>query len=158
MAISRAAACTHARPHWGWAFAHISIRRCMYACAHFFPRRCCPDTLCRPWSEGCAAGRTLNGNRNCAGSSYMAGLRFCAPARIGSTHTYAESAWWVFESTKKGKVSKRGDREIPFLYIVYISYRKGVRMGNKVATFSEEQLEDYQDCTYFTRKEILRWV
>lgn len=29
-------------------------------------------------------------------------------------------------------------------------------MGNKVATFSEEQLEDYQDCTYFTRKEILR--
>lgn len=30
-------------------------------------------------------------------------------------------------------------------------------MGNKVATFSEEQLEDYQDCTYFTRKEILRY-
>ncbi|KAJ8678813.1 hypothetical protein QAD02_014600 [Eretmocerus hayati] len=29
-------------------------------------------------------------------------------------------------------------------------------MGNKVATFTEEQLEDYQDCTYFTRKEILR--
>ncbi|KAL2723935.1 calcium and integrin-binding family member 3-like isoform X1 [Vespula squamosa] len=29
-------------------------------------------------------------------------------------------------------------------------------MGNKVATFSEEQLEDYQDCTFFTRKEILR--
>jgi hypothetical protein len=29
-------------------------------------------------------------------------------------------------------------------------------MGNKIVTFSEEQLEDYQDCTYFTRKEILR--
>ncbi|KZC11029.1 PREDICTED: calcium and integrin-binding family member 3 [Dufourea novaeangliae] len=29
-------------------------------------------------------------------------------------------------------------------------------MGNKVATFTEEQLEDYQDCTFFTRKEILR--
>ncbi|XP_014207464.1 calcium and integrin-binding family member 3 [Copidosoma floridanum] len=29
-------------------------------------------------------------------------------------------------------------------------------MGNKVVTFTEEQLEDYQDCTYFTRKEILR--
>lgn len=29
-------------------------------------------------------------------------------------------------------------------------------MGNKVATFSEEQLEIYQDCTFFTRKEILR--
>ncbi|XP_015184839.1 PREDICTED: calcium and integrin-binding family member 3 [Polistes dominula] len=29
-------------------------------------------------------------------------------------------------------------------------------MGNKVATFSEDQLEDYQDCTFFTRKEILR--
>ncbi|GFY69820.1 calcium and integrin-binding family member 3 [Trichonephila inaurata madagascariensis] len=28
-------------------------------------------------------------------------------------------------------------------------------MGNKVATFTEEQLEDYQDCTFFTRKEIL---
>uniref|UniRef100_A0A023F3R6 Putative ca2+-binding kinase n=1 Tax=Triatoma infestans TaxID=30076 RepID=A0A023F3R6_TRIIF len=29
-------------------------------------------------------------------------------------------------------------------------------MGNKVDTFTEEQLEDYQDCTFFTRKEILR--
>ncbi|XP_065349042.1 calcium and integrin-binding family member 2 isoform X2 [Cloeon dipterum] len=29
-------------------------------------------------------------------------------------------------------------------------------MGNKVVTFSEEQIDDYQDCTYFTRKEILR--
>ncbi|CAK9799692.1 Calcium and integrin-binding family member 3 [Anthophora plagiata] len=29
-------------------------------------------------------------------------------------------------------------------------------MGNKVATFTEEQLENYQDCTFFTRKEILR--
>ncbi|XP_029845112.2 calcium and integrin-binding family member 3 [Ixodes scapularis] len=29
-------------------------------------------------------------------------------------------------------------------------------MGNKIATFTDEQLEDYQDCTYFTRKEILR--
>ncbi|KAF4525481.1 hypothetical protein B566_EDAN002339 [Ephemera danica] len=29
-------------------------------------------------------------------------------------------------------------------------------MGNKVVTFTEEQIEDYQDCTYFTRKEILR--
>ncbi|XP_026474848.1 calcium and integrin-binding family member 2 [Ctenocephalides felis] len=29
-------------------------------------------------------------------------------------------------------------------------------MGNKLATFTEEQLEDYQDCTFFTRKEILR--
>ncbi|XP_035219700.1 calcium and integrin-binding family member 3-like isoform X1 [Stegodyphus dumicola] len=29
-------------------------------------------------------------------------------------------------------------------------------MGNKVVTFTEEQLEDYQDCTFFTRKEILR--
>ncbi|XP_015603177.1 calcium and integrin-binding family member 3 [Cephus cinctus] len=29
-------------------------------------------------------------------------------------------------------------------------------MGNTVPTFSEEQLEDYQDCTFFTRKEILR--
>ncbi|XP_043484171.1 calcium and integrin-binding family member 3-like [Leptopilina heterotoma] len=29
-------------------------------------------------------------------------------------------------------------------------------MGNKVYTFTEEQLEDYQDSTYFTRKEILR--
>ena len=30
-------------------------------------------------------------------------------------------------------------------------------MGNKIATFTEEQLEDYQDCTFFTRKEILRY-
>ncbi|XP_004526480.1 calcium and integrin-binding family member 2 [Ceratitis capitata] len=29
-------------------------------------------------------------------------------------------------------------------------------MGNKVATFTEQQLDDYQDCTFFTRKEILR--
>ncbi|XP_050440931.1 calcium and integrin-binding family member 3 [Adelges cooleyi] len=29
-------------------------------------------------------------------------------------------------------------------------------MGNKVVTFTEAQLEDYQDCTFFTRKEILR--
>ncbi|XP_046990552.1 calcium and integrin-binding family member 2 [Schistocerca americana] len=29
-------------------------------------------------------------------------------------------------------------------------------MGNKVVTFTEEQFEDYQDCTFFTRKEILR--
>lgn len=28
-------------------------------------------------------------------------------------------------------------------------------MGNKVSTFSEEQLEDLQDSTFFTRKEIL---
>ncbi|KAI7813879.1 calcium and integrin-binding family member 2-like [Triplophysa rosa] len=29
-------------------------------------------------------------------------------------------------------------------------------MGNKQVTFKEEQLEEYQDCTFFTRKEILR--
>ncbi|KAG8038848.1 hypothetical protein G9C98_003155 [Cotesia typhae] len=29
-------------------------------------------------------------------------------------------------------------------------------MGNKIATFTEEQLEEYQDCTFLTRKEILR--
>ncbi|KAI8127084.1 Calcium and integrin-binding family member 2 [Lucilia cuprina] len=29
-------------------------------------------------------------------------------------------------------------------------------MGNKVVTFTEQQLDDYQDCTFFTRKEILR--
>ncbi|XP_012938224.1 calcium and integrin-binding family member 3 [Aplysia californica] len=29
-------------------------------------------------------------------------------------------------------------------------------MGNKVTTFTEVQLEAYQDCTYFTRKDILR--
>ncbi|XP_055322122.1 calcium and integrin-binding family member 2 [Sitodiplosis mosellana] len=29
-------------------------------------------------------------------------------------------------------------------------------MGNKIATFTEQQLDDYQDCTFFTRKEILR--
>jgi calcium and integrin-binding protein 2 len=29
-------------------------------------------------------------------------------------------------------------------------------MGNKVVTFSDQQLDDYQDCTFFTRKEILR--
>ncbi|EEB12837.1 predicted protein [Pediculus humanus corporis] len=29
-------------------------------------------------------------------------------------------------------------------------------MGNKFVTFTEDQLEDYQDCTFFTRKEILR--
>lgn len=29
-------------------------------------------------------------------------------------------------------------------------------MGNKIVTFSDQQLEDYQDCTFFTRKEILR--
>ncbi|XP_034246209.1 calcium and integrin-binding family member 2 [Thrips palmi] len=29
-------------------------------------------------------------------------------------------------------------------------------MGNKLVTFTEEQLNDYQDCTFFTRKEILR--
>ncbi|XP_066995493.1 calcium and integrin-binding family member 2 [Anabrus simplex] len=29
-------------------------------------------------------------------------------------------------------------------------------MGNKLVTFTEEQFEDYQDCTFFTRKEILR--
>ncbi|XP_074602613.1 calcium and integrin binding family member 2 [Brevipalpus obovatus] len=28
-------------------------------------------------------------------------------------------------------------------------------MGNKVITFTDEQLDDYQDCTFFTRKEIL---
>ncbi|XP_045156241.2 calcium and integrin-binding family member 2-like [Mercenaria mercenaria] len=29
-------------------------------------------------------------------------------------------------------------------------------MGNKLTAFTEEQLEAYQDCTFFTRKEILR--
>ncbi|KAF6216884.1 hypothetical protein GE061_001234 [Apolygus lucorum] len=29
-------------------------------------------------------------------------------------------------------------------------------MGNKLVIFTEEQLEAYQDCTFFTRKEILR--
>ncbi|CAB1454796.1 unnamed protein product [Pleuronectes platessa] len=29
-------------------------------------------------------------------------------------------------------------------------------MGNKQTTFTDEQLEAYQDCTFFTRKEILR--
>ncbi|XP_017961309.2 calcium and integrin-binding family member 2 [Drosophila navojoa] len=30
------------------------------------------------------------------------------------------------------------------------------KMGNKIVTFTEQQLDDYQDCTFFTRKEILR--
>ncbi|GJQ65755.1 hypothetical protein Trydic_g11938 [Trypoxylus dichotomus] len=29
-------------------------------------------------------------------------------------------------------------------------------MGNKLVTFTDQQLENYQDCTFFTRKEILR--
>ncbi|XP_052796384.1 calcium and integrin-binding family member 3-like [Mya arenaria] len=29
-------------------------------------------------------------------------------------------------------------------------------MGNKLSIFTEDQLEAYQDCTFFTRKEILR--
>ncbi|KAL3065010.1 hypothetical protein OYC64_001116 [Pagothenia borchgrevinki] len=29
-------------------------------------------------------------------------------------------------------------------------------MGNKQTTFTDEQLEAFQDCTFFTRKEILR--
>jgi len=29
-------------------------------------------------------------------------------------------------------------------------------MGNKQAAFTEDQLEDYQDCTYFNRNDILR--
>ncbi|KAK9889871.1 hypothetical protein WA026_008673 [Henosepilachna vigintioctopunctata] len=29
-------------------------------------------------------------------------------------------------------------------------------MGNKIVTFSEQQLHNYQDCTFFNRKEILR--
>ncbi|XP_022901291.1 calcium and integrin-binding family member 2-like [Onthophagus taurus] len=29
-------------------------------------------------------------------------------------------------------------------------------MGNKLVTFTEQQLENYQDCTFFARKEILR--
>lgn len=29
-------------------------------------------------------------------------------------------------------------------------------MGNKITIFTEDQLEAYQDCTFFTRKEILR--
>lgn len=28
-------------------------------------------------------------------------------------------------------------------------------MGNKVAIFTDQQIENYQDCTYFTRQEIL---
>lgn len=30
-------------------------------------------------------------------------------------------------------------------------------MGNKIITFTDKQLDDYQDCTFFTRKEILRF-
>ncbi|PNJ28731.1 CIB3 isoform 2 [Pongo abelii] len=29
-------------------------------------------------------------------------------------------------------------------------------MGNKQTVFTHEQLEAYQDCTFFTRKEIMR--
>jgi len=29
-------------------------------------------------------------------------------------------------------------------------------MGNKQASFSAEQIEQYQDCTFFTKKEIIR--
>ncbi|XP_048723818.1 calcium and integrin-binding family member 2 isoform X4 [Caretta caretta] len=29
-------------------------------------------------------------------------------------------------------------------------------MGNKQTIFTDEQLDAYQDCTFFTRKEILR--
>uniref|UniRef100_A0A2M4CMC5 Putative ca2+-binding kinase n=1 Tax=Anopheles darlingi TaxID=43151 RepID=A0A2M4CMC5_ANODA len=37
-----------------------------------------------------------------------------------------------------------------------LSDRELVSMGNKIVTFTDQQLEDYQDCTFFTRKEILR--
>lgn len=30
-------------------------------------------------------------------------------------------------------------------------------MGNKIITFSHEQLDLYQDCTFFNKKEILKW-
>nr|XP_023016877.1 calcium and integrin-binding family member 2 [Leptinotarsa decemlineata] len=29
-------------------------------------------------------------------------------------------------------------------------------MGNKLVTFTDQQIENYQDCTFFTRKEIVR--
>ena len=29
-------------------------------------------------------------------------------------------------------------------------------MGNKLVIFTDQQLDDYQDCTFFTRKEIIR--
>lgn len=44
--------------------------------------------------------------------------------------------------------------------LVVVALSDGVHhcqtMGNKVVTFTDQQLEDYQDCTFFTRKEILR--
>lgn len=29
-------------------------------------------------------------------------------------------------------------------------------MGNKIMTFTHEQLDHYQDCTFFNKKEILK--
>ena len=31
-----------------------------------------------------------------------------------------------------------------------------LKMGNKIITFSHEQLDHYQDCTFFNKKEILK--
>lgn len=31
-------------------------------------------------------------------------------------------------------------------------------MGNTPSQFNEDELRDYEDLTYFTRKEILLWV
>lgn len=62
------------------------------------------------------------------------------------------------------KVFTRNRNTVEFGSIrVFFDYRLRVlsttcQMGNKVATFTEEQLEDYQDCTFFTRKEILRYI
>uniref|UniRef100_A0A182PJ00 inositol-pentakisphosphate 2-kinase n=1 Tax=Anopheles epiroticus TaxID=199890 RepID=A0A182PJ00_9DIPT len=46
------------------------------------------------------------------------------------------------------------DPKSPKHYAKYVEQL--ATMGNKVVTFTDQQLEDYQDCTFFTRKEILR--
>ena len=44
--------------------------------------------------------------------------------------------------------------KVTFCFDFFISNFQ--KMGNKQASFSAEQIEQYQDCTFFTKKEIMR--
>ncbi|KAF2986622.1 hypothetical protein EK904_014624, partial [Melospiza melodia maxima] len=50
-------------------------------------------------------------------------------------------------TTFKGAFEERTDK----------SQYSQLKMGNKQTIFTQEQLDAYQDCTFFTRKEILRY-
>ncbi|KAM4758972.1 calcium and integrin-binding family member 3 isoform 3-T5 [Cyanocitta cristata] len=103
----------------------------------------------RPRPLPAALQRRLRAGNRARASSAREGNRACSnwlPDPLLYLNLIVAAFNNNIQTTYKGAFEERTDK----------SQYSQLKMGNKQTIFTQEQLDAYQDCTFFTRKEILR--